>query len=647
MRILFTACPFFGHVNTVLPLALAAQRAGHEVVVATGADFAAHVERRGLGAWPIGPTSAEAGTPRSPAHFFHTAGQRAADLLPLTAAWLPDLVVSEEMELAGAIAAARGGTRFVVHGLGISATGDVGAFAAGIDDLGRRWDVPDLADVYRSADYLSICPPTLQPPAASERTVQALRPSFGEPAPGDRLPEALAALPHEQTVHLTLGTVFHQRRPGVLEAAIAGLRELPANLVVTVGPGVDPDRFGPQPPHVLVERYLPHALLLPRCDLVVSQGGAGILFGALAHGLPQLVLPQGADQFANVRPRSGPAARARRRRGDPGRDHQGGGGATQRSAVRGSGPRRTEGDRHDAQRGRCSRRARADSAYVRTQLALRARAYGNALVDLPGPPAYEGGVRGGAAPGDRHRVPRWTPSTSMAEESMKAQPGSHGAGEIMENRNRGERFLWRQTTAQTRGRSISFELEIAPGGAVPAAHRHPGAAERFEVLSGQIALRFGKQVQVQRPGPVNTVSAGAAHAWWNAGDGKARVLVEFEPALHLEGMFRSSLAVIEAGHVDRKGRPNPLAIAAVLGEFPDEIALANRALNRVFRALAPIARLLGHRPHYPRKWVADQLFRSRGNWAPGPLPSSRIPPTNATASPPLACPPPGSTSTAR
>jgi UDP:flavonoid glycosyltransferase YjiC (YdhE family) len=106
MRILFTACPFFGHVNTVLPLALAAQRAGHEVAVATGADFASHVGERELTAWPIGPTSAEAGTPRSPAHFFYTAAQRAADLLPLTAAWLPDLVVSEEMELAGAIAAA-------------------------------------------------------------------------------------------------------------------------------------------------------------------------------------------------------------------------------------------------------------------------------------------------------------------------------------------------------------------------------------------------------------------------------------------------------------------------------------------------------------------------------------------------------------
>ena len=71
-------------------------------------------------------------------------------------------------------------------------------------------------------------------------------------------------------------------------------------MVVTTGPGVDPARFAPQPPHVLVASYIPHALLLLHCRLVVSQGGAGILFGALAHGLPQLVLPQGADQTMNA-----------------------------------------------------------------------------------------------------------------------------------------------------------------------------------------------------------------------------------------------------------------------------------------------------------------------------------------------------------
>jgi MGT family glycosyltransferase len=109
----------------------------------------------------------------------------------------------------------------------------------------------------------------------------------------------MATLPHARTVHLTLGTVFHDDRH-VLETALAGLRRLAVTVVVTVGPRVDPAVFGPQPAHVVIEPYLPHALLLPRCDLVVSQGGAGVMFGALAHGLPQLLLPQGAEQFINA-----------------------------------------------------------------------------------------------------------------------------------------------------------------------------------------------------------------------------------------------------------------------------------------------------------------------------------------------------------
>ena len=94
----------------------------------------------------------------------------------------------------------------------------------------------------------------------------------------------------------------------MLETAIAGLRELPLNLVVTSGPGTDPARFGPQPPHVLIEPYIPHSLLLPHCHLVVSHGGAGIMLSALAHGLPQLILPQGADQFSNAAARQSAGA---------------------------------------------------------------------------------------------------------------------------------------------------------------------------------------------------------------------------------------------------------------------------------------------------------------------------------------------------
>ena len=71
-------------------------------------------------------------------------------------------------------------------------------------------------------------------------------------------------------------------------------------MVVTVGQRNDPAVLGPQPDNVVVRRYIPQAELLPHCQAVVTHGGAGTTLGALAHGLPLLVVPQGADQYANA-----------------------------------------------------------------------------------------------------------------------------------------------------------------------------------------------------------------------------------------------------------------------------------------------------------------------------------------------------------
>ena len=39
---------------------------------------------------------------------------------------------------------------------------------------------------------------------------------------------------------------------------------------------------------------------MSRVDLIVHHGGTGTVLGALAAGIPQLILPQGADQFFNA-----------------------------------------------------------------------------------------------------------------------------------------------------------------------------------------------------------------------------------------------------------------------------------------------------------------------------------------------------------
>jgi UDP:flavonoid glycosyltransferase YjiC (YdhE family) len=51
---------------------------------------------------------------------------------------------------------------------------------------------------------------------------------------------------------------------------------------------------------VRVERYVPQTLVLQHCDVIISHGGSGTVLAALAGGVPQLCLPQGADQFLNA-----------------------------------------------------------------------------------------------------------------------------------------------------------------------------------------------------------------------------------------------------------------------------------------------------------------------------------------------------------
>lgn len=259
MRILITTRQAYGHLYPMLPIARAAQHAGHDVVIATGPD-----------------------------------------LVPRAMEWRPDVVVHDTTELAGAVVAARSGARHVVHSFGLPVPAWRKMLSPPFEPLCAQWQVPELADTLYDATYLDICPPSLQPdgPPVWQR-VLPLRPTVGEVAAGERLPDAFTALPRRDTVYLTLGTVFH-RSPGVFEAALAGLRKLPVNVVVTTGPDADPARLGPQPPNVVIEPYIPQALLLSQCRLVMSHGGSGTMFGALSYGLPQLFLPLGADQFWNA-----------------------------------------------------------------------------------------------------------------------------------------------------------------------------------------------------------------------------------------------------------------------------------------------------------------------------------------------------------
>ena len=131
---------------------------------------------------------------------------------------------------------------------------------------------------------LSPFPPSLRDPAASWPPVSKAFRSIR----ADALTSAADAEP--PTVYVTLGTVFGVESGDLFARALAALRELPVRAIVTVGADVDPAELGAPPPNVRVERFVPQAEILPRCRLVVSHAGSGSVLGALAYGLPMLLL---------------------------------------------------------------------------------------------------------------------------------------------------------------------------------------------------------------------------------------------------------------------------------------------------------------------------------------------------------------------
>jgi quercetin dioxygenase-like cupin family protein len=76
----------------------------------------------------------------------------------------------------------------------------------------------------------------------------------------------------------------------------------------------------------------------------------------------------------------------------------------------------------------------------------------------------------------------------------------------------------------------AVEMVLDPGSAGPPLHLHPGHAESFYVLSGQLALRLGDTVLTGGPGTWGTAPKGTPHTLANFGDEPARVLCLFSPA---------------------------------------------------------------------------------------------------------------------
>jgi UDP:flavonoid glycosyltransferase YjiC (YdhE family) len=317
MRILFTFIGGLGHFDPLEPVARACVAAGHDVAVACSGGLVARVEARGFTGLatsaprstqppardltPVPPVDRHAAEVEFAENFADKGARRhAVAVQEHIVAWRPDLVVRDEADLGSAIAA-------------------------------EVREVP-VATVLVLASGMLVRPELVAPPLAALRAEHGLDPdpglsmlarglvlspfpaSFRSPDSPVPLPESTVAfrpgpsgprlLPGGPTsrkrVYVTLGTVFNSGSGDLFERLLTGVAGIDADVVMTVGTDVDPAAFGPQPDHVRIEGFVPQAELLPTVDLVVSHGGSGTLMATLAHGLPSVLLPLGADQPHNA-----------------------------------------------------------------------------------------------------------------------------------------------------------------------------------------------------------------------------------------------------------------------------------------------------------------------------------------------------------
>ncbi|CAN5601795.1 glycosyltransferase [soil metagenome] len=316
MRILFTFIGGLGHFHPLAPVARAAEAAGHEVAVAGSGRLVAEVAAAGFRTFatspprnrstdpprrdmtPLVPIDRHATEVEFAENFADKGARRHAEAIEEHArGWRPDVIVRDEADLGSAIAA-------------------------------EVLDIP-TAIVLVLASGLLLRPDLVAAPLATLRAERGLRadpglamlthglvlspfpPSFRSPESPVPLPETAFAFrsqdrsPHpprssRKRVYVTLGTAFNDGSGDLFERLLAGVADIDADVLMTVGRDIDPGVFGVHPGHVRIERFVPQAEVLRSTDLVVSHGGSGSLMATLAHGLPSVLLPLGADQPHNA-----------------------------------------------------------------------------------------------------------------------------------------------------------------------------------------------------------------------------------------------------------------------------------------------------------------------------------------------------------
>jgi UDP:flavonoid glycosyltransferase YjiC (YdhE family) len=321
VRALFTSTQGAGHFNPLVPFARAFERAGHEVMFAGAPALEGAAAAAGFRFWRFDPPpDDELGSiwgrvPELPpdeanvvviGEIFGRLNTEAA--LPGVRAaiddWRPDVVLRDPNEYAGALAAELHGLPHVRVAISLMSTEELGLGVARgpVDDIRRAEGLPPDPDAaaLRDSPWLTTFPRGLDEGAMPE--VHRFHDPAWDEEPKE-LPDWWPGRADQPLVYVTFGSVagqFPQALPayGVALRAVAGL---PVRVLLTVGRDLDVGALPEIPDNVHVEPWVPQQDVLAHAAAAVVHGGSGSTLGALAFGVPLVVIPLFADQPHNAR----------------------------------------------------------------------------------------------------------------------------------------------------------------------------------------------------------------------------------------------------------------------------------------------------------------------------------------------------------
>jgi MGT family glycosyltransferase len=106
----------------------------------------------------------------------------------------------------------------------------------------------------------------------------------------------LSALEGRRVIYVSLGTVFNHDA-GFFRSCIEAFSGRDDMVVIGAGKRLDAAALGRLPDNCIVRSHIPQLAVLGRSALFITHGGMNSVTGALFHGVPMLIRPQGADNF--------------------------------------------------------------------------------------------------------------------------------------------------------------------------------------------------------------------------------------------------------------------------------------------------------------------------------------------------------------